>query len=66
MTIKEIRKLTNLSQADFAHKYDIPKRTIENWETENEKNKRECPPYVAKMLERLVKIDFNIADDETK
>ena len=66
MTVKEIRNLTGLSQVDFANKYDIPRRTVENWETENEKNKRECPTYVAKMLERLVKLDFNIADDKTE
>lgn len=63
MTIKEIRKLTNLTQADFAKKYEIPKRTLENWETSSGNNKRQCPPYVAKMLERLVRIDFNIPDE---
>ena len=66
MTVKEIRNLTGLSQVDFANKYDIPIRTVENWETENEKNKRGCPTYIRKMLERLVKIDFNIADDKTE
>lgn len=51
--IKEIRKLTGLSQAKFAARYEIPKRTIENWET----GKTEPPEYVAKMLRRLVEID---------
>ena len=56
MTIKEIRALTGLSQAKFSEKYEIPKRTIENWEGEQ----REPPAYVIKLLERVVKEDFPI------
>ena len=54
MTIKEIRKRTGLSQARFGEKYNIPKRTIEDWESE----KRTPPKYVAALLERAVKEDF--------
>ena len=63
MTIKEIRSLTGLSIVDFAHKYNIPYRTVENWEAKSEKQKRKCPPYVAELLERAVRQDFNIKDD---
>lgn len=52
--IKEIRKLTGLSQAKFAARYEIPKRTIENWET----GKTEPPEYVYKLLLRVVVEDF--------
>lgn len=52
--IKEIRKLTGLSQAKFAARYEIPKRTIENWET----GKTEPPEYVYKILLRVVVEDF--------
>lgn len=53
-TIKEIREYSGLSQAGFAAKYDIPKRSIENWEG----GKRECPLYVTKLLNRVVKDDI--------
>lgn len=56
MKMREIRKLTGLSQAAFSEKYEIPKRTIEDWETE----KRTCPTYVNRLLERAVIEDYGI------
>lgn len=50
MSIKELRKLTGLSQKDFGSRYDIPHRTIQSWETEQ----RSCPEYVENLLERVV------------
>ena len=50
MQIKEIRTRTGLSQANFSEKYSIPKRTIEDWETE----KRTPPDYVLDMLTYIV------------
>ena len=46
MTIKELRQMSGLSQAEFAKKYEIPKRSIENWE----EGKRVPPPYLIKLL----------------
>lgn len=54
MTIKELRLLTGLSQKLFSDKYEIPKRTIEDWEAE----RRTPPEYVVKLLERVVKEDL--------
>ena len=54
MTIKELRSLTGLSQKVFSDKYEIPKRTIEDWEAE----RRTPPEYVIKLLERVVKEDL--------
>ena len=54
MTVQEIRALTGLSQAGFAAKYDIPKRTIQDWE----QGQRTPPGYVIKLLERAVKEDY--------
>jgi len=54
MDIKQIRKLTGLSQAKFGEQYGIPKRTIEDWEREI----RTPPEYVVKLLERAVKEDY--------
>ena len=52
--VKRIRALTGLSQARFAEKYDIPKRTLEKWE-QGENNP---PAYLVKLLERAVKEDY--------
>lgn len=58
MSIQEIRKLTGLSIVNFAYKYHIPYRTVENWEAKSEKQRRECPIYVRELLERAVREDF--------
>ena len=47
MTVKELRSLTGLTQAKFSEKYHIPKRTIEDWESD----KRTPPEYVIELLE---------------
>lgn len=62
MTIKELRASTGLSQQAFADKYGIPKKTIQNWESQG-KEHRECPDYVKKLLERAVKTDNKIIID---
>lgn len=52
--LKAIRKKTGLTQAEFAKRYNIPKRTVENWETEVT-----VPPrYVVELLKRAVDADF--------
>lgn len=56
MQIKEIRHLPELSQIDFAAKYKIPRRTLEDWERENVKSNP--PDYYLETLEYKVKADF--------
>ena len=52
--LKAIRKKTGLTQAEFAKRYNIPKRTVENWETEVT-----VPPrYVVELLKWAVDADF--------
>lgn len=46
ISIREIRAHTGLSQAAFAARYMIPRRSIENWES----GSRECPSYVRRLL----------------
>lgn len=53
MTVKEIREQSGMSRAEFSRKYDIPVRTLEDWEHE----KRKCSPYLEKLLERIVNED---------
>lgn len=50
MTIKEMRKHLNVSRAEFSRRYNIPIRTLEDWESE----KRTPPEYVISLLERAV------------
>ena len=51
--IKELRKELGLSQAGFAEKWDIPKRTIEDWET----GRREVKDYIVRMMYRIVELE---------
>lgn len=46
MTIKDIRTATGLSQAKFAERFRIPRRTVENWES----GTSTPPPYVVYLL----------------
>lgn len=45
--IKAIRAAENLSQTQFAKKYEIPLKSLQNWE----QGEREPPAYVVKFLE---------------
>lgn len=58
LSVKEIRALTGLSQVKFGEKYNIPKRTIEGWES----NARKCPDYVLELLEFRVRADVAAGD----
>ena len=52
--ILDLRKSTGLSQVKFGNFYNIPLRTIQGWE----EGQRECPVYVAELLERVVLEDL--------
>lgn len=54
MSIKEIRQLTGLSQRKFSEFYNIPRRTVEDWEA----GKSEPPEYTRALLERVAREDF--------
>lgn len=45
-----MRKLLGLSQASFGDRYNIPVRTIQDWES----GRRKAPIYVLELLERVV------------
>lgn len=46
--VREIVAASGLSQAAFAERYCIPKRTVENWCS----GSRECPLYTRLLLQR--------------
>ena len=56
MTTKELREHLNISRAEFSRRYNIPIRTLENWES----GKSKCPDYVRQLLERAVLEDCEV------
>ena len=47
MTIKELRKLTGMTQKAYGEYFVISKRTIEEWEGE----RRKCSSYLLDLME---------------
>ena len=54
MNIREMRTELGDTQSEFADRYHIPFRTIQNWET----GVRKPPEYIVRLLERQVKEDL--------
>ena len=54
MNIREMRKKLGDTQSEFAMRYNIPFRTIQNWET----GVRKPPEYVIGLLEQRVRKDL--------
>lgn len=51
--IKELRKQTGMSQSQFATYFDIPVRTLQDWEQE----RRQPPEYLVRLMERLLRYE---------
>lgn len=49
----EIREMLSESRAEFSRQYNIPVRTLENWES----GKSSCPEYVRQLFEKAVRED---------
>lgn len=54
--MSEIRKMSGLKRAEFCRRYNIPLRTMEDWEA----GKSTPAEYVAALLERAVRQDFGL------
>ena len=55
LTVKDIRKLSGLTQLQFSEKYRIPLQTLKQWESsEGSSSHRQCPPYVCLLLQESV------------
>lgn len=50
MTIRELRKITGMSQSQFAKKYDIPLNTLQHWEGGYSEPAR----YLVKLIEGTI------------
>ena len=46
MTIKTLREASGMTQKAFSEYFNIPKRTIEDWEGE----RRKCPEYLLSLM----------------
>ena len=51
MTVKEMREMLGMIQREFSEKFEIPYRTIQEWEGE----RRTPPKYVMNLLEFAVR-----------
>lgn len=50
--LKLLRAQTKMSMKEFAEYFEIPYRTVQNWEN----NTRSCPEYLAQLMEyKLIK-----------
>lgn len=49
LTVKDIRAHTGLSQAGFAQRHLLPRRTVENWES----GVNTCPEYTKLLLAKV-------------
>lgn len=47
MKFKDLRKASGMNMTDFAKYFNIPYRTIQNWEA----GTRQCPEYVVELIE---------------
>ncbi len=54
MTIREMRTTLGDTQSQFAARYHIPFRTIQNWET----GTRKPPDYIIELLEKQIQVDL--------
>ena len=50
--IKELRELTGLNRKEFCEKFEIPYRTMTEWELGH----RNAPPYVLRLLTYHIKM----------
>ncbi len=64
--IKELRESTGMNRREFCEYFDIPYRTVTEWERDN----RHAPGYVLRLLEyyihqeKLIKDKGEISQDE--
>lgn len=58
--MRELRESTGLSRKDFCEKFEIPYRTMTEWELGH----RNAPPYVLRLLTYYIKMQNELAELE--
>ena len=56
--MKELRESTGLNRKDFCEKFDIPYRTMTEWELGH----RNAPPYVLRLLSYYVSMQNQLKE----
>lgn len=51
--IKELRESTGMNRKEFCEYFDIPYRTVTEWERDN----RHAPEYVLRLLEYYIRME---------
>lgn len=59
MNIKELRESTGMKRTEFCQYFNIPYRTVENWES----GKIKCAEYLFDLLEYKLKKEGLIKED---
>lgn len=59
MTFKELRALSGMTQEKFSAYFNIPKRTIEDWE----RGARKCAPYLLDLMKYKLEQENIIKED---
>lgn len=60
MDIKELRTTAGMTQKTFAEYFEIPKRTIEDWEA----GRRQCNQYILSLIEYKLRNEKLIEDTQ--
>ncbi len=58
--MKELRESTGLNRKDFCAKFDIPYRTMTEWELGH----RNAPPYVLRLLTFYINMQKQLTEKE--
>ncbi|MCR4705253.1 MAG: helix-turn-helix domain-containing protein [Lachnospiraceae bacterium] len=57
--MKELRESTGLNRKEFCKKFDIPYRTMTEWELGH----RNAPPYVLRLLTYYIQMQKQLAEN---
>lgn len=50
MSVRQIKDAADMTQAQLAERFCVPRRTIENWCVDGSKEGRSCPDYIRLMM----------------
>ena len=59
--IKELRELTGMNRKEFCEFFQIPYRTVTEWELDN----RHAPEYVLRLLEYYIRMENLVRNSQT-
>ena len=60
--IKELRESTGMNRREFCEYFDIPYRTVTEWERDN----RHAPEYVLRLLEYYIRMEKLAKENNVK